>query len=309
MLRKHKNKKNTHKQAFKRVLGALFLAILVLGQHPVIAEASSVSSGALLRLANESRKQAGLQELKQSDQLKQAAEAKAKDMFKNDYFAHTSPKGLTPWHWIKQAGYQYSFAGENLAINYESAESQHKAWMKSATHRANILSDKYQEIGVAVVAGKIDGKEALVTVQVFASPKVAPVVTKPKEYLPTTETLVADVKGVEAELREVVKEPSKEVTKATPVSMVTSLTEPHTAPIVIRETTQAPSELTLYIFLTVILLQLVIIATTMPFLYQANQRLWTLSRIAKIKIEPVVWISEEAFSGIHAFDIHRPKAL
>ncbi len=285
------------------------MVIFVFGQNPSLVEASSVTSGALLRLANESRKQAGLQELKQSDQLKQAAEAKAKDMFKNDYFAHTSPKGLTPWHWIKQAGYQYSFAGENLAINYESAESQHKAWMKSTTHRANILSDKYQEVGVAVVAGKIDGKEALVTVQVFASPKVIPVATKPKEYLPTTEALVADVKGVEAELREaIVSNPQEEVTVA-PVSMVTSLTEPTAAPIAIREAAQAPSELTLYIFLTMILLQIVILATAMPFLYQAIEKLWTLGRIARIKIEPVVWIPEEAFSGIHAFDIHRPKAL
>ena len=284
------------------------MVIGVFGQSLSVVEASSLSAGALLRLTNESRKQAGLQELKQSDQLKQAAEAKAKDMFKSDYFAHTSPKGLTPWHWIKQAGYQYSFAGENLAINYESAESQHKAWMKSTTHRANILSDKYQEIGVAVVSGKIDGKEALVTVQLFASPKIAPVVSKPQERIPSTETLVANVKGVEAEIRQVIiGEPQPEITAA-PVSMITSLTEPTTPSIVIREKIEVQSELTLYIFLTMILLQMVMVATSMPFLYQAIEKLWTVFRITRIKIEPA-WNPQEVFGGVHAFDIHRPKAL
>ena len=308
LITKPKNKKNSSKQAFKRILGVLFLVIFVFGQSPAVVEASSVSAGALLRLTNDSRKQAGLQQLKQSDQLKQAAEAKAKDMFKNDYFAHTSPKGLTPWHWIKQAGYQYSFAGENLAINYESAESQHKAWMKSTTHRANILSDKYQEIGVAVVSGKIDGKEALVTVQLFASPKIAPVVSKPQEHIPSTETLVANVKGVEAEIRQVIiGEPQPEITAA-PVSMITSLTEPTTPSIVIREKIEVQSELTLYIFLTMILLQMVMVATSMPFLYQAIEKLWTVFRITRIKIEPA-WSPQEVFGGVHAFDIHRPKAL
>ncbi|MEK9173835.1 MAG: CAP domain-containing protein [Patescibacteria group bacterium] len=283
------------------------MAVFILGEATSLVRASSVTSGALLRLANDSRKQAGLPELKQNDQLKQAAEAKAKDMFKNDYFAHTSPKGVTPWHWIKQTGYQYGFAGENLAINYESAESQHKAWMKSPTHRANILSDKYQEIGVAVVSGKIDGKEAQVTVQVFASPKVAPVATKkPTEYLPTKDALVADVKGVEAELREVMVKQSQEETA--PIAMVTTLTQSVIPPIAMRQTTQTQSELTLYIFLTMILLQIVVLATSMPFFYRAIQKIWLLSRSLRIKMEPV-FSPDNSLVSIHAFDIHLPKAL
>ncbi len=252
--------------------------------------ASDVTAGALVRLANESRIQAGLGELKMNSQLKQAAEAKAKDMLKNDYFAHTSPKGVTPWHWLKQSGYQYSFAGENLAINYETAESQHKAWMKSPTHRANILNKNYQEVGIAVVEGKIDGKDALITVQVFASPKVAPAVSlAPKEYLPDTKALAADVKGVETELSQTI----------IPAEMKQPFIEEEPVPVVTRtDTEKGPFDL--YIYLTMIALQIVIMMATMPFLYLVIVEFHAFYLIMKCR----AW--EKA---VHAFEVHQPKAL
>ena len=103
-----------------------------------------------------------------------AAEAKAEDMLKNDYFAHTSPEGRTPWHWLKKAGYSYKYAGENLATNYTDAKDQEKAWMKSKTHRENILNKNYREAGIAIVDGKIDGQSSLVTVVFFLAPPLAP---------------------------------------------------------------------------------------------------------------------------------------
>ena len=90
-------------------------------------------------------------------------------MIKNDYFAHTSPAGINPWFWYEKDGYDYKYAGENLAINFLKAEDQHKAWMASPTHRKNILNDKYQEIGVAVDAGKINGQMAIIAVQEFGA--------------------------------------------------------------------------------------------------------------------------------------------
>ena len=55
--------------------------------------------------------------LAKSDMLQEAAEKKAQDMIENNYFAHTSPQGKTPWHWVEESGYDYRYAGENLAIN------------------------------------------------------------------------------------------------------------------------------------------------------------------------------------------------
>ena len=137
------------------------------------AVAAGIVPADVIALANAARSKAGLATLHENATLAQAAKNKANDMIKNDYFAHTSPKGVEPWHWMKEAGYRYSAAGENLAINYTNAKEQHTAWMNSETHKSNILSTRYKEIGVAVVTGKIDGKESIVTVEMFGTPVVA----------------------------------------------------------------------------------------------------------------------------------------
>ena len=47
-----------------------------------------------------------------------AAQAKADDMATKGYFAHTSPDGKNSWYWFKQAGYTFTYAGENLALDF-----------------------------------------------------------------------------------------------------------------------------------------------------------------------------------------------
>lgn len=166
------------------------------------AFAGGISSGEVITLTNESRAIAGLSVLTENKDLSLAATEKANDMINNDYFAHTSPTGVDPWHWFKNAGYNYKYAGENLAVNYTNAKDQDTAWMNSPTHRANILNSHYQEIGVAVVAGKIGGKDTLVTVELFGSPFVA-VADQVAPSTPSSgESVLADasiplVKGVE----------------------------------------------------------------------------------------------------------------
>ena len=59
-------------------------------------------------------------------------------------------RGTTPWSWIEKENYDYNYAGENLAMDFQSAEKMEEAWMASPTHRANILNGKYREIGMAV---------------------------------------------------------------------------------------------------------------------------------------------------------------
>lgn len=159
--------------------------------------ASGISPQEVIALTNQSRTAAGLTVLSENKYLSQAASDKAEDMINNDYFAHTSPTGVGPWHWFKTAGYNYKYAGENLAVNYTNAEEQDSAWMKSETHRANILNPRYQDIGVAVVAGKVDGKETLITVELFGAPFVA--VADQMVAPPLWPKELAAVKGVETE--------------------------------------------------------------------------------------------------------------
>ena len=134
------------------------------------AIAADITAQRMIELTNESRKDSGLLPLKVNDKLTAAAAAKVDDMFKFQYFDHNSPSGLTPWHWIKSAGYDYLYAGENLAIDFVTAEGTHMALMRSITHRDNILKPNYVEIGVAVKKGIFEGNESIIIVEQFGAP-------------------------------------------------------------------------------------------------------------------------------------------
>ncbi|MBX4191651.1 MAG: CAP domain-containing protein [Candidatus Doudnabacteria bacterium] len=126
------------------------LAIIVLASALQL-KSEMLSQQEILDLVNLDRAQYGLPSLTLNPTLNLAALAKAEDMLSNNYFAHTSPAGTTPWHWLKAFGYNYTYAGENLAEGYQAADELQKSWMASDTHRANILSPYYSDVGLAVV--------------------------------------------------------------------------------------------------------------------------------------------------------------
>jgi len=133
------------------------------------AEALEVSLNEqnLLELINQDRSVYGLPALTPDGRLTEAAGMKAEHMLANDYFAHTSPQGVRPWEFLDQAGFPYRSAGENLALNYQNAYELIEDFMQSPSHRANLLSADFQEIGIAINAGELDGENALVAVFMF----------------------------------------------------------------------------------------------------------------------------------------------
>lgn len=131
---------------------------------------STIYPNLVATLSNKNRESANLKTLTYSPKLEEAARLKAEDMMINGYFAHTSPSGITPWHWIKEAGYSYQYAGENLAINFSDSSLVTEAWMNSPSHRANILSSNFTEIGVATVKGLVSGRETVFVVEMFGKP-------------------------------------------------------------------------------------------------------------------------------------------
>lgn len=145
------------------------------GRVEVLGRVSSISASDLLTDTNTARAQSSLPSLRPNDELTSAAFAKAKDMFANNYWAHTSPSGVTPWKWLGDAGYNYDVAGENLAKNYPTSQATVDAWMASPTHRANILNTKYQDIGLAVVDGILDGRPTTLVVAYYGAPATAAV--------------------------------------------------------------------------------------------------------------------------------------
>ncbi len=105
----------------------------------------------LLATTNSIREANRVTDLQINGALTAAAEAKAADMIANNYWAHVSPSGITPWNFIDQTGYQYVGAGENLAYGFTSLSDVMTGWMNSASHRANVLKAAYSEVGFSVV--------------------------------------------------------------------------------------------------------------------------------------------------------------
>ncbi|MBD2773011.1 hypothetical protein ICL16_13245 [Iningainema sp. BLCCT55] len=54
---------------------------------------------------------------------------------------------------MKQHGYNFRQAGENVASGYSSAQDVMRGWMNSTGHRANILNPNYREIGIGYARG------------------------------------------------------------------------------------------------------------------------------------------------------------
>jgi hypothetical protein len=133
------------------------------------ALASEINREKVIELVNVARVTQGDFPLAENAKLDRVAEDKLNDMITKGYFAHTSPKGVTPWFWYSKNNYDYKYAGENLAINFLSAEDEQKAWMESPLHRKNILNSNYREIGVAVGAGEINGRMSIIAVQEFGT--------------------------------------------------------------------------------------------------------------------------------------------
>mgnify|MGYP000396418200 CR=1 FL=1 len=166
----------------------LFLSIILLAVHlltralstpqlSILGYAANISPHKIVDLTNRERLKAGVNEVSYSEVLSHAASMKARDMIEKDYWAHVSPDGTEPWDFFHSVGYVYRYAGENLARDFSDEKSTVEAWLASPSHRENMLSGRYSEIGVAVVEGDLNGKDTTLIVQFFGTPSgAAPVI-------------------------------------------------------------------------------------------------------------------------------------
>jgi hypothetical protein len=121
-------------------------------------------------LTNENRQEQNLSTLAVNPLLNKVAELKARDMAEKGYFSHVSPDGKKPWYWFKQAGYNYEYAGENLAVDFTDSQDVVAAWMNSPTHRANVLKEQYTEMETGIATGTYKGHETVFVAQAFGRP-------------------------------------------------------------------------------------------------------------------------------------------
>lgn len=116
----------------------------------VVDTFTPISADQIVEKTNDYRRSKKLAPLKNNELLARSACEKAKHMITENYWAHTSPDGKTPWHFIRQAGYDYRKSGENLAYGYRSSLSVVQGWIKSPGHE-KILSGNYKETGICVI--------------------------------------------------------------------------------------------------------------------------------------------------------------
>lgn len=173
--------KDTHKKAHLISWEGLFIYILLFiflqvsfsiisySKPGVLGIDSNIDQKAIIELTNREREKMGLSKVNENEALDKAAALKAQNMFTENYWAHFAPSGKTPWDFILGAGYKFTFAGENLAKNFYNSGDVVKAWMASPTHRDNLLNPRYQDIGIAVVDGVLDGQRTTLVVQEFGS--------------------------------------------------------------------------------------------------------------------------------------------
>jgi hypothetical protein len=161
-------------------IGAFLLFFIITIFSPLNVSISyAIGADTLLTLTNQTRERNGQESLSPNSLLMSAAQAKAEHMVTNKYFAHFSPDGKTPWDFFKEAGYTYEVAGENLAITNEDDQAVIAGWMNSPTHRENLLSKAYQNIGIGIAKyGDYQGnKNTTVIVALYGTEKAPLAVT------------------------------------------------------------------------------------------------------------------------------------
>jgi hypothetical protein len=200
----HPRRSNNHRARILHPESIFSLSLVIIGfgifltnahrltpqMSSILGYASDIQVEQVVAQTNEERAKSGLGTVKLNGTLSSAARAKAADMFEHQYWSHISPAGKQPWDFMKEAKYDFSSAGENLARDFSTTPEMIAAWMGSPSHKANIMYSKYQEIGVAVVNGTLQGVETTLVVQMFGRPSQA-VAQVPSDAAQKTTTVPA----------------------------------------------------------------------------------------------------------------------
>jgi uncharacterized protein YkwD len=110
----------------------------------------------VIDLVNKQRAAVGCPALALNDTLAQVAQAHSQDMANHDFFDHTGADGRSTFQRMRDAGYRYRRAAENLVAGADSPAKAVDLWMQSPGHRANILNCQLRETGVGYVVDPHD---------------------------------------------------------------------------------------------------------------------------------------------------------
>ena len=115
-------------------------------------------------LLNSDRKRYNLSPLVIDPELCRIARIKSQDMRDNQYFAHTSPTYGDVRNMLREFGYSFTAAGENIA-HHATIEKAQAAFLSSPGHRKNIMNTTYTKVGVGAA---VDSNGHVYLTQIFA---------------------------------------------------------------------------------------------------------------------------------------------
>ena len=102
-----------------------------------------------LAIINAERKKVGLNSLKLDNNLVFVANVRAEELEKS--YSHNRPDGSKCFSVLEEYGIKTpSSSGENIAWGYPDEKSVMNGWMNSKNHRENILSSKFNKIGIGI---------------------------------------------------------------------------------------------------------------------------------------------------------------
>jgi hypothetical protein len=136
-------------------LSAGLCILVALSILPVVATPAYAAgaSGDVIGQINAIRVQNGLAALVEQPQLSASAQSYALAMATGKFFGHVAPSGTTMVSRDEAAGYSnWIYIEENIAAGQATVTDVVNAWMKSPSHRENILSPKVTETGVGYVS-------------------------------------------------------------------------------------------------------------------------------------------------------------
>jgi uncharacterized protein YkwD len=161
------------------LITAVLVGIVDLSSAAETGDLTDLRSKAL-ELVNEAREQHGLPALQSRPELDRAAQAHAEDMLNRNYFDHVSPEGKTVFdRYVAAGGSRWRLVAENIgkcatckrAPRIADVTRLQDGWMRSASHRENIMSPGVTQFGFGMVAMAGRG---LYAVQSFAGPGTSP---------------------------------------------------------------------------------------------------------------------------------------
>ncbi|MDE6777840.1 MAG: hypothetical protein K2J25_07840 [Oscillospiraceae bacterium] len=104
----------------------------------------------VVSLVNQERAKQGLNALQVIPALNNAATKRSQELV--TLFSHTRPDGSNCATVLNEFGVTWKTTGENIAYGYATPEDVMTGWMNSSGHRANILSENFDSIGIGVVS-------------------------------------------------------------------------------------------------------------------------------------------------------------